>query len=120
MPTCVTLRRHVDYLRTLATRKFASLISSNGSGRVLAGSKYQLILADPPWCYDFTATRSRRIENHYATMDLGEIMGLPVLEIAADDAVLYLWGTAPKLPEALAVMKGGGSHTRRTRSGTKA
>ena len=37
-------------------------------------------------------------------MGLDEIKALPVPEIATDDAVLYLWATASKLPQALEVM----------------
>jgi N6-adenosine-specific RNA methylase IME4 len=72
----------------------------------LAGSNYGLILADPPWRYDWTRSTSRAIERHYPTMSLAEILQLPVSKIAAEDAVLALWVTAPKLPEGLAVMDG--------------
>lgn len=63
---------------------------------------YDLILADPPWRYSFSRSKSRKIENQYPTMTLEEIASLSVP--AADNCVLYLWGTAPKLPEALVVM----------------
>ncbi len=33
---------------------------------------------------------------------------MPVAEIAADDALLYLWATAPKLPECLKVIEAWG------------
>jgi N6-adenosine-specific RNA methylase IME4 len=67
---------------------------------------YDLILADPPWRYDFSRTRNRKIENQYPTMELSEIAALN--PPAADDCVLYLWGTAPKLIEALHIMDGWG------------
>ena len=41
-------------------------------------------------------------------MGLDEIKMLPVPEITTDDAVLYLWATAPKLPQALEVMESWG------------
>lgn len=66
--------------------------------------RYSVILADPPWRYEFSATTSRAIESHYPSMALDEICALPISDLAADDAVLYLWATAPKLREALAVM----------------
>ena len=67
--------------------------------------KYGVIYADPPWRYDFAETTTRQIENQYPTMDLDAISAMPVAaEIAADNAVLALWATAPKLPEALHVM----------------
>ena len=68
----------------------------------LPDGKYNLIYADPPWRYEFSETNSRKIENQYPTMTVEEICALDVP--AADNAVLYLWATAPKLPEALQVM----------------
>jgi N6-adenosine-specific RNA methylase IME4 len=67
---------------------------------------YSVIYADPPWRYSFSQTKNRSIENHYPTMTLEEICSLPVP--SSDDAVLYLWATAPKLIEALQVMKAWG------------
>lgn len=66
--------------------------------------RYDLLYADPPWRYSFSPTASRRIENHYPTMTQVDIEALGPLLPVADDAVLFLWGTAPKLPEALAVV----------------
>jgi N6-adenosine-specific RNA methylase IME4 len=69
---------------------------------------YQIILADPPWRYSFSKSKSRSIEAKYPTMSTAEICALDVQKIAADDAVLFLWATAPKLPEALKVMEAWG------------
>lgn len=65
---------------------------------------FDLIYADPPWRYSFSRSKSRKVENHYGTMRLADIKALDVAGIAAPDSVLYLWATAPKLLEALAVM----------------
>jgi len=59
--------------------------------------------ADPPWQYDFSATISREIENQYPTMELEKIINLPLPNMP--DSILFLWATAPKLIEAMAVMK---------------
>ncbi len=67
---------------------------------------YEVIYADPPWRYAVTASNSRRIENHYPTMTVNEICALDVP--AADNAVLYLWATAPLLVEAIQVMNAWG------------
>ena len=66
--------------------------------------RYQVLLADPPWKYDFSASENREIENQYPTMTIDAICELPVPTLAEDDAVLFLWATSPKLPEALRVM----------------
>ncbi len=72
----------------------------------LPKGKFDIILADCPWRYDFSIDDKDKIEQHYPTMDLEDIkkMELP----ANDDAVLFLWATAPKLLEALEVMKAWG------------
>lgn len=75
--------------------------------------KYQVIYADPPWRYDFSKSNSREIENQYPTMDTEGIKLLvnefPMLEenpfMFDDNAVLYLWATAPKIKEAFEVMR---------------
>ena len=75
----------------------------------LQGDKiYPVLLADPPWKYDFSTTLNRAIENQYPTMTVDELKQLPVGDIAHDMAVLYLWATAPKLREALEVMQAWG------------
>jgi len=68
--------------------------------------KYQIIYADPPWRYDFSPSKSRDIENHYPTMELEDIKNLKVP--ADKNCVLYLWTTAPKVEEAIEVMKSWG------------
>lgn len=67
---------------------------------------YDVILSDPPWKYSFSKSSNRKVENHYPTMTVGEICNIRVP--AAFNSVLYLWATAPKLPEALEVMKAWG------------
>jgi N6-adenosine-specific RNA methylase IME4 len=69
---------------------------------------YNLIYADPPWQYgDQKAHESYSrlsAQSHYPDMPTADICALPVRDIAADNAVLFLWGTAPMLPDALEVI----------------
>lgn len=58
--------------------------------------KFGVILADPPWAYQDLG-HSRRIDRQYSTLSLDEVCALPVRDVAADDAVLFLWVTAPLL-----------------------
>jgi N6-adenosine-specific RNA methylase IME4 len=67
---------------------------------------FPILLADPPWRYDFIQDPSRAIENHYPTMALEEIMALDVP--AAANCVLFLWVTSPKVAEALRVIEAWG------------
>ena len=73
-------------------------------GRDLPTGSYPVVYADPPWRYDFAQSSSREIENQYPTMTLEEICDLGVSDLAGEDAVLFLWATTAKLPEALEVL----------------
>jgi N6-adenosine-specific RNA methylase IME4 len=81
---------------------------------LLPAGTFNVILADPPWQYDFAETDNRAIENQYPTMDVVEIAnltdsgGVSIQGVIAPDAVLFLWATSPKLREALIVMDGWG------------
>lgn len=69
---------------------------------------YEIILADPPWRYNFCRSPTRRIENQYPTLTVSQIELLGKSIPAAADSVLFLWATAPKLLESLAVMEAWG------------
>lgn len=62
---------------------------------------YDIVLADPPWRYDLDLRGSPDL--HYATLGIEKIcrLELPV----AENAILFLWATNPKLREALRVMR---------------
>jgi N6-adenosine-specific RNA methylase IME4 len=76
------------------------------AGMSLPSGQFPLLLADPPWRYENPPMggSNRSIENQYPTMQLDDICALPIAQIAADDALLYMWATAPKLAECLAVI----------------
>jgi len=65
----------------------------------LPEGKFDVIYADPPWEYYLTLRGSP----DYPMLSLEEIANLKIP--AADDAVLFLWATAPQLDVALEVMK---------------
>ena len=67
---------------------------------------FDVIYADPPWRYDFAESSNRKIENHYTTMQTSDIAKMKVP--SKENCVLFMWATAPKLLEALDVMKGWG------------
>ena len=76
----------------------------------LPKGRYQVLYADPPWRFEEPAmgTTSRSPEDKYPTMTKAELCALPVEEIAADDAVLYLWARPGMLDVALDVMRAWG------------
>jgi N6-adenosine-specific RNA methylase IME4 len=75
------------------------------------GQKFRTILADPPWQFQNrtgkVAPENKRL-NRYPTMNLQEIMDLPVSQIADEQSHLYLWVPNALLPEGLAVMEAWG------------
>jgi N6-adenosine-specific RNA methylase IME4 len=71
--------------------------------------KYGVIYADPAWTYrDKALAGNRGAGCKYPVMSLEDICRLPVKDLAADDCVLFLWVTMPKLNEAFDVMKAWG------------
>jgi N6-adenosine-specific RNA methylase IME4 len=80
-----------------------------------SAGKYAMISADPPWHFrarsiaNRSKWKSRRdAEHHYPVMGLDDIAALPVREIAAPDAHLFLWTTGPNIQQAFDVIKAWG------------
>ena len=63
---------------------------------------FQVIVADPPWRYESGNSLP------YPTMDIEDIKAMPVRDIAADDAVLWLWTTNAHLRVAFDVVEAWG------------
>lgn len=72
---------------------------------------FSTIMADPPWQFQNrtgkVAPEHRRL-SRYGTLDLQQIMALPVAQLTTETAHLYLWVPNALLPEGLAVMKAWG------------
>lgn len=73
--------------------------------------KFHTILADPPWQFQNrtgkVAPEHKRL-NRYNTLSLQEIKQLPIKDLAADPAHLYLWVPNALLTEGLEVMSAWG------------
>ena len=71
----------------------------------LPNKKYKIIYADPPWSYrDKALAGNRGACCKYPVMSIKEICELPIQRIAADDCVLFMWVTMPKLNECFDVI----------------
>ncbi len=95
-------------------------------------TRYRTIVADPPWDYPegfasvdgrphkqdrdkgMTGGRMVKTELPYSSMSLTEIAALPIANLAADDARLFLWTTMRYLPDALALLPSWGFTYRQT------
>lgn len=75
------------------------------------GRRFRTILADPPWQFQNktgkVAPEHKRL-SRYSTMNLEEIMTLPVAQVAAEPAHLYMWVPNALLPEGIAVLNAWG------------
>jgi N6-adenosine-specific RNA methylase IME4 len=70
----------------------------DAAGPELPTGPFQVIVADPPWRYDSGSSLP------YPTMDIEEIKAMPVVEIADDNAILWLWTTNAHLRIAFDVV----------------
>ena len=70
---------------------------------------YGAILIDPPWAFKTwsgkTCTPHRTANDHYETMALNQIAGLPVTQLANRNCALFLWAVDSHLDVALDLMK---------------
>ena len=66
--------------------------------------KYNVIYADPPWSYGKNSFPSTSNKFAYPTLETERIARMPVAELIADDAVLFLWTTMLHIPDALKVV----------------
>lgn len=70
--------------------------------------KYNIIYADPPWEYKESGSGSRVVKAHYPTMNIEDIKGLPIQDLCAEQCILFLWVTFPRLAQGLEVIKSWG------------
>lgn len=69
--------------------------------------KFGVIVADPPWLYR-VAKGEGTAKEQYDLLTDDDLLQMPIGDLAADNCILFLWGTWPKLPEAMAVMRAWG------------
>lgn len=76
---------------------------------------YRTIVADPPWHYntmpkggDKQGSLGSSRPLPYPSMTVSEIRHLPVFDLAADDAVLWLWTTNRYLPDSFGIIEAWG------------
>src|SRR3990167_255631 len=79
------------------------------------GKRYQIIYADPPWSYyndsnakpDVTTVRGMR-RPPYSVMSSNLIKELKVVDISAENSILFIWTTDYHLEKCLQVIKAWG------------
>jgi N6-adenosine-specific RNA methylase IME4 len=86
-------------------RESALAAETERASAELGTKLYSVIYADPPWRFEPYSRDSgmdRAADNHYPTLTLDAIR--QISPPAAKDCALFLWATAPMLPEALSVI----------------
>jgi N6-adenosine-specific RNA methylase IME4 len=71
-------------------------------------TRYRCILIDPPWPEYGGGKSKRGADRHYPLLSVRKIAALPVEELAADDAHLWLWSTGNFLAHAIDCARGWG------------
>lgn len=95
------------------TKSKTDIVSAAGSDLLArtAGQSFKTVLADPPWQFQNRtgkmAPEHKRL-NRYGTMKLEDILTLPVAQLTADSAHLYLWVPNALMPEGLRVLEAWG------------
>jgi N6-adenosine-specific RNA methylase IME4 len=93
--------------------KIVSLVQANPADDLLerVSGRFSTVLADPPW--QFQNRTGKMAPEHkrllrYPTMELEEILQLPVNRLAASQSHLYLWVPNALLAEGLEVLRAWG------------
>lgn len=80
--------------------------------RVAPVNGYEVLMADPPWHYNSRRACASKFGGgacfHYDLMCDAELLALPVSQLAAKNAVLFMWATWPRLPLALQLIEAWG------------
>ena len=76
----------------------------------LLRNHYATLLTDNPWLFKTWSPKGlgRSGEAHYQTLSYTELAALPVGELAADDAVLFMWILQTQIPEAVRLFEAWG------------
>jgi N6-adenosine-specific RNA methylase IME4 len=86
----------------LAERAVRDAALANKPIDITSLDTFAVLYVDPPWRYDHMVSTVREIENHYPTMSHDEMVAMQIP--AAENAVMFMWVTNPKLEEGLALL----------------
>lgn len=74
--------------------------------------KFDVLYADPPWDYKGQTQHGGKgtsdtggAAKHYSTVTLADLKRLNVSDLAADNALMFMWSSSPHLDQALELMR---------------
>lgn len=96
-------------VRELRNKVRNSNIISNDNPELPKGL-YKVFYVDPPWSYNDKQNTEMLggAEKHYPTMTIEQLCNMPVTDITADNAVLFMWVTSPLLEDSFKVINAWG------------
>jgi len=73
-------------------------------------TRFRTVLADPPWAFECWNAKGghKSASAHYDTQGIDFLASLPVKDILADDACLFVWACWPTLPDAFRLIEAWG------------
>jgi N6-adenosine-specific RNA methylase IME4 len=82
------------------------LLAATQSAEAIAFGAYGAVVIDPPWDWGDEGDDDQfgYARPNYATMPIDEIAALPISQIAAPDAHIYLWITNRSLPKGFGLL----------------
>ena len=69
----------------------------------LPPGKYNVLYLDPPWEYYMGGYKNQ--SQHYDTLSMEELKGMPISDLMADNCILFLWVTFPILDQVFDLIK---------------
>jgi len=71
----------------------------------VTGGPFDILVFDPPWHFasNSAARPGRNARRHYPCMRDAEIAALPVADLAARPALMFMWTTTPMLRRAIVI-----------------
>lgn len=106
--TALLDRYEAQYGAQHRVREFVNYLHGGAQRHVgrKSSRKYNVIVMDPPWPYTSrrmmqeNGQKAAGIADEYSTMSINDMANLPIQDICADNCLLYMWTTGPKLQEA--------------------
>ena len=106
-----TARRMIEFAERCDKSRFLleyhqakSDLKTDLNSQPLPPGKYRILYADPPWKYN-DELNGLGAARYYACMSITELCALDVPDLAADNAVLFLWVTCPLALESSKVIE---------------
>ncbi len=73
---------------------------------------FDVMLADPPWAHYGDPNKDAAAGKHYDLMTDADVRALPVRNVLAKNAYVFVWATCPRLDAAIETIKAWGLHYR--------